>query len=84
MREEESAGMNFPLLHPNMTVLSNVFAQLKSKIPRNTDRDKEGLTYINLDLDNLKEIVNKIQFLDNKMQKSIYSFHYNSNYTSEN
>lgn len=36
--------------------LSSVLAQLKSKLPQNTERDKECLNYINLVLENLKGI----------------------------
>lgn len=44
--------------NPDITCMraSSVLAQLKSKIPQNTERDKECLTYINLVLDNLKGI----------------------------
>lgn len=36
--------------------VSSVLAQLKSKLPQNTERDKECLEYINLVLENLKRI----------------------------
>lgn len=36
--------------------VSSVLAQLKSKLPQNTERDKECFSYINLVLDNLKGI----------------------------
>lgn len=36
--------------------VSSVLAQLKSKLPQNTERDKECLDYINLVLENLKGI----------------------------
>lgn len=49
----KTAGNNSDMI---CTRISSVLAQLKSKLPQNTDHDKKCMEYINLALDNLKGV----------------------------